>query len=170
MTEKLTVPAPIVKLKWSKKEDADLTEAVETIGGNSWSRIAEAVPGRSGKQCRDRWMNQLNPELNHREWTRDEDELLICQQRMFGNCWARIAKSLPQRASNAVKNRWTWISRNWQLMQRERQEMPRMYGVELCVPVCQTRMVPMIVATARDWVRVEDQNGQAIGVWNGKRL
>jgi hypothetical protein len=57
-------------------------------------------------------MNQLCPALNKDDWSPHEDAILIQRQRSFGNVWSRIAQFLPGRSSNAVKNRWSWLSRH----------------------------------------------------------
>ena len=76
-------------------------------GRSNWTIIASVMPGRNGKQCRERWINRLDPLLNQDEWTPQDDELLLNQHKKFGNCWAKIVKFLPGRSANAVKNRWT---------------------------------------------------------------
>lgn len=100
------------KSKWTPEEDDLLRKSVSTNGLSNWSLIAESVPGRSGKQCRERWINQLCPNLNKDNWTAQEDAILVQQQRLQGNAWSKIAQFLPGRSSNNVKNRWSWLTRH----------------------------------------------------------
>jgi hypothetical protein len=64
------------------------------------------LPGRIGKQVRERWHNHLHPEINKARWTAEEDALIIHAHRVHGTRWAKIAELLPGRAANAIKNRW----------------------------------------------------------------
>ena len=57
---------------WTAKEDTLLQRAVELLGPKRWSAIAVSVPGRSGKQCRLRWCNQIDPEIRHDAWSEQE--------------------------------------------------------------------------------------------------
>ena len=74
--------------------------------GLTWMQIAERIPGRIGKQCRERWTNHLDPNLKKGGWTHEEDTILAEAQQRWGNAWTKIAKLLPGRAEHAVKNRW----------------------------------------------------------------
>lgn len=69
------------------------------------SMIATQFPGRSGKQCRERWLNHLDVRVRKSNWTCKEDEVLCEAQGKLGNKWSEISKLLPGRAENAVKNR-----------------------------------------------------------------
>ena len=100
------------KQKWTHAEDASLIAAVQKLGTKSWKDIADFVPGRNGKQCRERWTGQLCPSISKDIWTPEEDTQLISAQQMHGNKWALIAKTLPGRSSIAVKNRWGWLQRH----------------------------------------------------------
>ena len=100
------------KQKWTEEEDKLLIEAVKKYTTNNWPLIACSISGRTGKQCRERWINQLNPDLKKNDWNAQEDLLLINLQKVYGNSWAKISKSLPGRSANAIKNRWSWLSRH----------------------------------------------------------
>ena len=65
--------------------------------------MADQMKGRSGKQCRERWHNHLNPEVIKGDWSEAEDEIILSMQAEFGNAWAKITKALPGRTDNAVK-------------------------------------------------------------------
>eukprot|EP00924_Labyrinthula_sp_SR-Ha-C_P013944 augustus_masked-scaffold_5-processed-gene-18.13-mRNA-1 protein AED:0.30 eAED:0.34 QI:0/-1/0/1/-1/1/1/0/615 len=70
-----------------------------------WTMIAEMLPGRLGKQVRERWINHLDPKLNHAEWSVEEDIILFTLQREHGNKWKVISECMNGRSENAVKNR-----------------------------------------------------------------
>ena len=85
----------IVDLEW--QEDDLVVQLVHRYGPKKWTLIAKHLNGRIGKQCRERWHNHLDPNINKSPWTEEEDRLLAQAHDQFGNQWAKIAKLLPGR-------------------------------------------------------------------------
>ena len=73
--------------------------------GLKWSRIASFLPGRIGKQVRDRYLNSLKPDIKHNNWTPEEDDLFIRLYHKYGNKWCEIASHIPGRTESQAKNR-----------------------------------------------------------------
>jgi hypothetical protein len=99
------------KAKWSNAEDEILIAVIQKNGPANWNQIAKNLNGRTGKQCRERWISKLSPQYTAEPWTSEEDETLLRIQSECGNRWARVRAALPSRSTIAIKNRWISLKR-----------------------------------------------------------
>mmetsp|Transcript_10216 Transcript_10216/g.11741 ORF Transcript_10216/g.11741 Transcript_10216/m.11741 type:complete len:392 (-) Transcript_10216:1182-2357(-) len=110
------------KTPWTPLEDSRLISVVQSnsSGKNpdgslivdfSWGEIAELIPNRNAKQCRERWSYNLDPSIKRDSWTVNEDAVLLKAQRTLGNQWALIARYLRGRTENSVKTRYKSLLR-----------------------------------------------------------
>ncbi|KAJ8760904.1 hypothetical protein K2173_021942 [Erythroxylum novogranatense] len=96
---------------WTPQEDDILREQIKLHGTENWSIIASEFKDKTTRQCRRRWYTYLNSDFRRGGWSPEEDMLLCEAQKVFGNRWTEIAKVVSGRTDNAVKNRFSTLSK-----------------------------------------------------------
>ncbi|OHS93755.1 Myb proto-oncogene protein [Tritrichomonas foetus] len=92
---------------FSKEEDAKLVEIVNSLKPfPGWDEISQKMGTRTARQCRERWMSYLSPDIRVEKWTQEEDQILIELVEKYGNKWIQIAAHFDGRSNSDVKNRW----------------------------------------------------------------
>jgi hypothetical protein len=100
---------------WTKEEDALLLNIVKNMQmPMKWSIVAQSLPDRTGKQCRERYVNHLNPRLKVTDWNALEDAMIFHLYNSMGSHWAKMSKIIPGRTDNGIKNRFHNLRRQYE--------------------------------------------------------
>lgn len=115
------------KGSWSKDEDKKLLLLMNSLGAvgenpnernskfTDWKQVEKCMNGRTAKQCRERWLLNIDPSINKSEWKSEEDRSLLQLQQKFGNKWSKIKDVMgTNRTENAVKLRFNFLNRQEQ--------------------------------------------------------
>ena len=94
----------LIKGPWKKEEDSKLLSLYEKYGKN-WAAISKEMPHRTGKQIRDRFINNLDTRYNNGKFNEEEDKMILKYHKIYGNKWSKIAKKMKARTGDMVKNR-----------------------------------------------------------------
>jgi hypothetical protein len=102
----------ITRHRFRSEEDQKLSQLVQQYGDQKWKLIAEFMPNRTARQCRERYINYLAPNINKDDWTPAEDELLLRLVQQLGHKWTLIAQIFPGRTDVHLKNRYCAYLKN----------------------------------------------------------
>lgn len=104
-------------------------------GLKKWAKIAKTIKsqlgidGKTGKQCRERWHNHLDPDVKKEDWTEEEEKKIFQLQKQLGNKWSEIASFVPGRTENSVKNCfYSAVRRNLRKFNRRKPESEKLKG------------------------------------------
>ena len=116
-----------MKCKFTREEDMKLKYLVEQSFMNlSWKDISIKMKTRTPRQCRERYKNYLSNKVTHNQWTEQEDQYILTKYEELGKVWNVIAKGLPGRTGNAVRNRWKYLtSKKEKKMKSNKNEQPK---------------------------------------------
>jgi hypothetical protein len=91
---------------WTLAEDAQLRQLVAVFGTDNWDNVAYRMLRKNTRQCRERWMNYLNPSVNKGPWSREEENLLLQKLGQYGLKWKIITQFFHGRTCVNVKSHW----------------------------------------------------------------
>ena len=98
-------PNNSARLQWKKHEDELLEEAIKKYGPCKWSRIADMVPGKTRKQCCDRWRIHMKGSIGRNVWNRQDDAALEKAVREMGHNWPLVAKVVTGKTNKQCRER-----------------------------------------------------------------
>ena len=116
----------IKRIRFSPQEDKELIDLVSKYGDKNWKKISEEISKKSTiiessptkiyrtpRQCKDRYINYLNPEINARQWTAEEDQCLMINSLLNKTNWRSMQKLFPGRSEVAIRNRFNYLHRSY---------------------------------------------------------
>ena len=107
-----------IRHKFTSEEDEKITRLVEEHG-RDWRLVANEIPGLNSRQCRERYVFYLDPNIANQEWSEDDMQKLIELVQEYGKTWTKITQFFPNRSVINVKNQWQKMMRHKHLHMNE---------------------------------------------------
>ena len=143
---------------WTKEEDALLLGIVQTMPlPMKWSVVASSLTDRTGKQCRERYVNHLNPRLKTADWSPLEDSYIFHLYNTMGSHWSKLSRVIVGRTDNGIKNRFHNLRR-----QLEREDENRLR-------LSQTSDYPQEIRIEKVRALPEELRGKSDSLWDIER-
>ena len=104
-----------VRMRFTPQEDQELARLVSVHGDQDWNKISAELSKqsqnvkRTPRQCRDRYVNYLSPEIKNSEWTVEEDQCLILHYLLTPYHWRSMTNLFPGRSEVSIKNRFNHL-------------------------------------------------------------
>lgn len=111
MTDPTSRPSRKYRNLFTPEEDLMLMRLVAVYGTQAWQFVASQLPGRTPRQCRERYKTYLSPDVDISPWSCAEDRLLVQKVQEYGCKWAEIRQFFGNRTVNNIKNRWNTVIR-----------------------------------------------------------
>ena len=97
---------------FTEDEDEQLKELVKKYGMYSWEKVAAGMETRTARQCKERFLFYLDPNINNEPYTIEEDLMLLNIVKEKGTRWSYFANYvLKDRTQYSLKNRWWFLQR-----------------------------------------------------------
>ena len=116
----MTSEGTVTRRRFSEWEDEKMKELVGNGKKVDWDYVAQFIPGRTGRQCKERWQNYLDPIINNAKWSEEEDKLLQEKYSEYGPKWVHISQFFNGRTDISIKNRWISLMRKDHIRGNER--------------------------------------------------
>jgi len=153
LPEPLPEPPPTTKKGrryFTIEEDRMILKCIKMFGApGRWSEIARRLPGRTGKQCRARYINYLDARVKCGSWSNEEDSLLMNLWNKHGMKWSHISQMIPGRTASSTKNRFNSLQRQVKgkhrvLINGQFAPMDGMLDENVEVPTAYQQQMPMV--------------------------
>jgi len=98
--------------KFLPEEDERLSRLVKEHGDHNWEMISSKMIGRNPRQCRERWKHYLSADYSKKEWSTQDDLMLLEKLNEFGPKWTKIAYFLDGKTDIQVKSRFQFLQQS----------------------------------------------------------